>query len=95
MEIEIQMEKVHENITRYFANGLLSDAGENGIAQLLEQSSSYPCSAVWDKGISTVVGDVTVGRGDAQASIIAPPTVQAVPPTAAKSIFIESTIVLK
>ena len=75
------------------ANGLLCDTCEDSVTNFLEYSSTYPSSTVWGR----IRGrwENWRWRKVLHAKIVAPATVTAVPPTAAKSMFIESTMDLK
>lgn len=93
MELEVELEQVLKDIASDSADGFLGDACEDGVSDFLKDRGTDPSSSICMCMSATVEG---VFRQDAlQAKIVAPATVIAVPPTAAKSTFIESTMVLK
>ena len=91
MEALVQPQQMLIHLACYFTNGLLSYTGKDGIAQFLEHRRSDTGDAIWS------TQSLKHGRAGSllQATIMEPATVQAVPPTATKSMFIESTILLK
>lgn len=92
MEIQVQLEQMIEDIAGNTTDGLLGYAREDSIPDFLEYSGSDPCGSIYrsSQPISSLAP-----KSFLQATIIAPPTVHAVPATAEKSIFIESTMLLK
>jgi hypothetical protein len=97
VEVEVQSQEVFEDIAGHLPDGLLRDTRKHCIAKFLEDSRSDSGCAVWKSQIRTDSGLSTLGRdeGFLQAMIIEPATVYAVPPTEAKSTFMESTMFLK
>lgn len=103
MKVQIKVQQMLEDIASDSVYSLLRDRGEDSIAQLLEDCSADTSSAICRSLALTRGRQEEVLRSrraisitqDAQASIIAPATVVAVPPTAAKSMFMLSTIALK
>ena len=91
MEALIQPQKVLVHSAGDGANGLLGDTGKHGIAQLLEHGRADTGSTICmiQSLEFSLLGSVL------HATIMVPATVQAVPPTAAKSMFMESTMLLK
>lgn len=93
MEVEVQSQKMFENIASNLSDGLLRDARKHCIAKFLEECCSNSSRAVCNVPVRRVC--LHWVEGFLQAMIIEPATVYAVPPTEAKSTFMESTMLLK
>ena len=91
MEAQVQLQQMVVHTAGYSADGLLGNACEYGIPDFLENGSADACHTICS--LQRLLYDV-LGAA-LQATIMDPATVQAVPPTEMKSIFIESTMLLK
>lgn len=97
MKIQIKPQKVVKYIASNLSDCLLSNAGKYSVSQLLKQRRSNSCDAIYNCVLQLGVKiSKHLDKGKfIHAIIMDPPTVQAVSPIAAKSTFIESTMLLK
>ena len=94
MKIQIEVQEVLEDISSHAADRRLRDRGEDGVAQFLEEGGADPSSSIYNE-VSLNTSSGCWGKGDSHASTIVPTTVVTLPPKAAKSTFIVSTMDLK
>lgn len=47
VEVQVQLEKMLKNIASHTTDSFLGYAGKDGISELLEDSSSDPCSSIY------------------------------------------------
>lgn len=97
MKIQVKFKKVVKHIASNLSDRLLSNTGKYSVSQLLKQRCSNSCYAIYSRVFQL---GVEISRHSDKgkfihAIIMDPPTVQAVSPIAAKSTFIESTMLLK
>lgn len=78
MEVEVELQQMLKNVTGDLTNSLLSDFGEDGISELLKQSGPYSGCAIYGLSVKPCHRQF---RGSLHATIIAPATLAAVPPT--------------
>jgi hypothetical protein len=94
VEAQVQAKQVLVHTACDPSYGLLCNAGEDGIAQLLGDGCAHAGEAIWCTSQSWLGGN-GIDCCSLQAMTMDPATVHAVPPTATKSIFMESTMFLK
>lgn len=91
MEVQVELQQMLIDIAGYTSDRFLGYAGKDSITELLEHGCTdsgctiYTCEF---QGLSSLPNSL-------QATIMEPATVHAVPPTARKSMFIVSTMLLK
>lgn len=94
MEIEVELQQMFKDTTRDPSYRLLSHTGKHSIPQFLKQGCTHSRHTVYPKG-SVCLYCAAETKSSLHAIIMLPATVVAVPPTATKSMFMASTILLK